>query len=259
MTFKILKNDLNTVLHRSVVRFAADANHRNKRVSFKSDVQDSLIKLDIILSADFRHCHSKDKSRAFNDSVSTRTKSKTDFSHLDDGVAVRTRSKSQNKCNVSVQGALFPLHDVVYFKGHEGFNDEKLQLGALECKVYHNVLNSQIDFDRLRQIHYLDKAEEDRENSWKCSKILKQFEDRGEDGNIQHNLLVEWNDIDKTRSRVNFFALSLRNPIPIISFARNNNLLHKMPFRHLTQYCKTKTAIEMVCTMPLIGLKFLRW
>ena len=32
MTFKILKNDLNTVLHRSVVRSAADANHRNKRV-----------------------------------------------------------------------------------------------------------------------------------------------------------------------------------------------------------------------------------
>ena len=56
---------------------------------------------------------------------------------------------------------------------------------------------------------------------------------------------MEWNDINKSRSWVNFFALSLSNPIPIISFARNNNLLHKMPFRHLTQYCKTKTAIEM--------------
>ena len=114
--------------------------------------------------------------------------------------------------------------------------------------MYHNVLmksNSQIDFDRLRQIHYLDKAEEDRENSWECSKVLKHYEDRGEDGNIQHNLLVEWNDINKTRSWVNFFALSLSNPIPIISFARNNNLLNKMPFLHLTQYCKTKTSIEM--------------
>ena len=119
MTFKILKNDLNTVLHRSVVRSTADANYRNKRVSFKLDVEDSLIKLDIKPSADFRHSHSKDKSRAFSDSVSTRTRSKTDFNHLDDGVAVRTRSKSQNKRNLSVQGALFPLHDVVYFKGHE--------------------------------------------------------------------------------------------------------------------------------------------
>jgi hypothetical protein len=40
LTFKILKNDLVTVLHRSVVRSAADTIHRNKRVSFKSDVQE---------------------------------------------------------------------------------------------------------------------------------------------------------------------------------------------------------------------------
>jgi hypothetical protein len=38
LTFKILKNDLVTVLHRSMVRSAADAIHRNRRVSFKSDV-----------------------------------------------------------------------------------------------------------------------------------------------------------------------------------------------------------------------------
>jgi hypothetical protein len=31
LTFKILKNDLVTVIHRSVVRSAADASHRNKR------------------------------------------------------------------------------------------------------------------------------------------------------------------------------------------------------------------------------------
>jgi hypothetical protein len=42
VTFKILKNDLVTILHRSVVRSAADANHRNKSVSYKSDVQESL-------------------------------------------------------------------------------------------------------------------------------------------------------------------------------------------------------------------------
>jgi hypothetical protein len=40
LTFKILKNDLVTVLHRSVVRSAADASHWNKRISFKSDVQE---------------------------------------------------------------------------------------------------------------------------------------------------------------------------------------------------------------------------
>jgi outer membrane protease len=42
LTFKILKNDLITVLHRSMVRSAADTSHWNRRVSFKSDVQESL-------------------------------------------------------------------------------------------------------------------------------------------------------------------------------------------------------------------------
>jgi hypothetical protein len=32
LTFEILKNDFVTVLHRSVVRSAADASHRNRRV-----------------------------------------------------------------------------------------------------------------------------------------------------------------------------------------------------------------------------------
>jgi hypothetical protein len=41
--FNILKNDLvTTVLHRSVVRSAVDGSHRNRRVSFESDVQESL-------------------------------------------------------------------------------------------------------------------------------------------------------------------------------------------------------------------------
>jgi hypothetical protein len=38
LIFEILKNDLVTVLHRSVVRSAADGSHQNKGVSCKSDV-----------------------------------------------------------------------------------------------------------------------------------------------------------------------------------------------------------------------------
>jgi hypothetical protein len=40
LTFKILNNDLVTDLHRSVVKSAADASHQDKKVSFKSDVQE---------------------------------------------------------------------------------------------------------------------------------------------------------------------------------------------------------------------------
>jgi hypothetical protein len=46
LTFKIWKNDMVTVLHRIVVRSAADDSHRNRRVSFESDVQESLKLLD---------------------------------------------------------------------------------------------------------------------------------------------------------------------------------------------------------------------
>jgi hypothetical protein len=71
---------------------------------------------------------------------------------------------------------------------------------------------------------------------------------------------VEWNDINKTKSWVNYFALSLYNPKPIISFARNNNLLDKMPFCHLTQYCRSNTAVDTarihkVSTSPA-GIKY---
>jgi hypothetical protein len=44
---------------------------------------------------------------------------------------------------------------------------------------------------------------------------------------------------------VNYFALSLSNPKPVISFARNNNLLDKMPFCHFTQYCRSNTAVDI--------------
>jgi hypothetical protein len=53
LTFKILKNDLVTVLHRSVVRSAADSSHQNRRVSFKSDLQESLKLLETKTSSTF--------------------------------------------------------------------------------------------------------------------------------------------------------------------------------------------------------------
>jgi hypothetical protein len=56
--------------------------------------------------------------------------------------------------------------------------------------------------------------------------------------------LVEWNDFNKTKSWVKHFSLSLSNLKPIISFARNYNLLDKMLFCHLTQCCRSNTAVH---------------
>jgi hypothetical protein len=45
---------------------------------------------------------------------------------------------------------------------------------------------------------------------------------------------------------VKFFALSLSNPTPILSFGRKHNLLDKMPFQHLLHYCKARSPVDTV-------------
>jgi hypothetical protein len=91
LIFKSLKNDLITVLHRSVVRSAADANHRNKRATCKSDVQESLKLLHTKPSFVWKDSHHKHKSRNTNNDVSNRTRSNADYT--DQHVGSRTWSK----------------------------------------------------------------------------------------------------------------------------------------------------------------------
>jgi hypothetical protein len=193
-TFKILKNDLFTVLHRSVMRSAADASHRNRRVSFKSDVQESLKLLDTKPSLTFvwKDSHHKNKSRNTNNDVLNRTRSKADYT--DQNIGSRTRSKMHNINNVSVQNLIFPLHDAILFQGHGKSQAQNLQLGLVECKVYHNVsmnTKSQIDFDRLLQLHMLDQTEEDNDMSWECHKVVDYFMEKGEVNSSNHKCLVE--------------------------------------------------------------------
>jgi hypothetical protein len=89
-----LKNALITVLQRSFVRSAADASHRNRRVSFKSDVQESLKLLDTKIIIVWKDYHHKHKSRNNNNDVSNRTRSKADYTQQH--IGSRTRSKAHN-------------------------------------------------------------------------------------------------------------------------------------------------------------------
>jgi hypothetical protein len=131
LTFKILKNDLVEVSHRSVVRSAADASHRNRRVSFKPDVQESLKILDTKTSFIWKDNHHKHKSRKTNNYVSNRTRSKADYT--DQHIGSRTQSKMHNVNvnNLIVQNLFFPLHDVILFQGHGKSQAQDLQLGIL--------------------------------------------------------------------------------------------------------------------------------
>jgi hypothetical protein len=80
----------------------------------------------------------------------------------------------------------------------------------------------------------LDNTEEDNDMSWEFHYLVDYCKEKGDVNRSNQKCLVEWNDSNKTTSWVNYFALSLSNLKPIISFARNNNLLDKMPFCHLT-------------------------
>jgi hypothetical protein len=174
-----------------------------------------------------------------------------------------TKMHNVNIHYLSVQNLFFPLNDAILFQGIEKSQAQDLQLGLLECKLYHNVLlhtKSQVYFDHLLQLHMLDQTEEDNDMSWECLKEVDYCNEKGDVNNSNHKCLVEWNDINKTKSWVNYFALSISNPKPIISFVRNNNLLDKMPFCHLTQYCRSNTAVDIarilkVSTSPA-GIKY---
>ena len=101
------------------------------------------------------------------------------------------------------------------FENHDNFKYVDLHSGISECQIYHNTLigsKSQTELDRLHQLHILDRSEDDQDKSWECTKVLKYCEEIGMNTSTNHKCLVEWNDINKSQSWVNFFALSLSNP-----------------------------------------------
>jgi hypothetical protein len=68
---------------------------------------------------------------------------------------------------------------------------------------------SHVDFDRFRQLHLLDNTEEDNDMSWECHKVIDYCKEKGDDNSFNHTCLMEWNGINKTKSCVNDFTLSL--------------------------------------------------
>jgi hypothetical protein len=68
----------------------------------------------------------------------------------------------------------------------------------------------------LLQLHMLDETEEVNGMSWECHKLVASCKEKGDVNNSNHKCLMEWNDINKNKSLVNYFVLSLINPKPII-------------------------------------------
>jgi hypothetical protein len=107
--------------------------------------------------------------------------------------------------NVSVtylrnQKLFFPFHDIILYQGHRKSQAQDLQLGILECKVYHNLLlntKSQVDFDRLLQLYMLDKTEEDNDMSWEFHKVVDYWKEK--EMIIAQIISVWWNGMISIR------------------------------------------------------------
>jgi hypothetical protein len=94
-------------------------------------------------------------------------------------------------------------------------------------------------------------AEKRKIISFKCCKILKSCEDRGEDVNSCHDCYMVWYDIIKTRSWVDAYVFSVEYPV---LNAIIENLLHNLSFRHLANYCMTRTEVEKAKVSKMLYL-----
>ena len=136
-----------------------------KRVIFKSDVQETLNKLDARPGITSKNHHPRNKTKILKDDVSTRTRSNS--SQVGQNVGTATRSKLQGTSDLSVQGFVFPLHNLIPINGQRRLDVKVLQLGTSEYKMYHSVLmNSKTDFYCLCNLHMLDIAKVSEDTSW---------------------------------------------------------------------------------------------
>jgi hypothetical protein len=92
------------------MRSAADSNHRNRRVSFKSDVQESLISLDTNPSLVWKDSHHNHKSRKTNND-----RSKANYTDQHISSRIRYKIQSLNLNNLSIHNLFFPLQDTCLF------------------------------------------------------------------------------------------------------------------------------------------------
>jgi Na+-transporting NADH:ubiquinone oxidoreductase subunit NqrC len=105
---------------------ATDASHRNRKVSFKSDVQESLQLLDNNPSSTFvwKDSHHKYESRKTNNDVANRTRSKADYKYQHIGSRTRSKMNSVILNDLSVQNLLLPLLDAIFFKDMESLKSK---------------------------------------------------------------------------------------------------------------------------------------
>jgi hypothetical protein len=113
LTLKILKNDLVTVLHRSVVRSAADANHRGKKECNSSQMYKNHLPYWILRQFFWKNSHRKYRSRKTDNDVLNSAISKVDYANQHAGSRTWSKIHNVNVNDLSVQNLFFSLYDKI--------------------------------------------------------------------------------------------------------------------------------------------------
>jgi hypothetical protein len=58
---------------------------------------------------------------------------------------------------------------------------------------------SQVDFDRLLQLHMINKTEEDNYMSWECCKVVEYCKEKGDVTSSNNKCLMKWNGMISIR------------------------------------------------------------
>ena len=251
LTFKILKEDMKTVIHRSVVRSARDPQTRNKRVSFVDEIEKELDKADKGTLLKHEEMNS----------------SKDQLGDLDDNEAkdaVSTRTRSKHRINGSFRASdsngsvipswlvallsiptilLFSTFQIVNYMGSQAFFDPICPLvvdtlGMKERKLYRQTITGLgcNDVSKLQYVQACDSIADgdDPDNElWNCSRVVEHRIKKGTTVQVK----CQWKDPNKSLTWVDMSALALQDPVPILRYAKTKHLLSDIHFRHLVNYC----------------------
>ena len=280
LTFKILAEDMKQVLTRSAVRPADDIKHRNRRVTFKNDVEEKLEKQDIVGENLMHHepIPSDEDTNANDVEEPPELMERTLFEEPDNedddqGVASRTRSKrrivgalSTEQLNnlskrtdnrnimslMAITATIFFILMSITFWVSDTVGSDIPTIGEAQRFKDRFEKASHATLSQLKCLQACDQWQDELDDPWdtvdpankELWDVKKVLRHRIKNGSAE--VKVEWKSPTKSTSWVDMHSLAFQDPTTILRHARNNHLPSQKPFSSLVNCCVGNAPSKMV-------------
>jgi len=274
LTFKILTDARNTILHRSVVRSARDKRAPNRRVTFQDDdVNDDIEALQPLDP----YTHPTEES-GFDEIItiddSDDEGEETDINPPGDSgtVATRTRSRLRSQANVvqaldmkqeGIPKKLEILHllypTMLFFILNQPVHYEKRIEESKDVDItdaYDHEHHEDYDhfkdmpsnlMEQMKYLQAMDQSniDDEEDDDWNVKRVLGHRTIKRKGTNI-NQVKAEFADVNKSKAWIDMFALCMMDPLPILRYAKKKHILDAKPFKSLVNYCQGKPMNQMV-------------